>query len=95
MIAFVLSRIGYFISDLVSEFAVFSFSNVLSTVCISRFCSILAVSVCLNRSHFPTSMEELLHRQWIQGSQFLMEQGQMLDSMSSKSQEYFLSFVDS
>ena len=33
-------------------------------------------------SETPGSMEELLERQWEQGSQFLMEQGQHFDSKS-------------
>ena len=33
-------------------------------------------------SSLPTSMEQLLERQWEQGSQFLMEQGQHFDSES-------------
>ena len=32
---------------------------------------------------FPQSMEQLLERQWEQGSQFLMEQGQHFDSEQS------------
>jgi len=31
-------------------------------------------------SQMPTTMEQLLERQWEQGSQFLMEQGQHFDS---------------
>ncbi len=34
-------------------------------------------------SSLPTSMEQLLERQWEQGSQFLMEQGQHFDSKLS------------
>ena len=31
-------------------------------------------------SEFPATMEQLLERQWEQGSQFLMQQGQHFDS---------------
>ena len=35
-------------------------------------------------NQLPTSMEQLLERQWDQGSQFLMEQGQHFDSESTE-----------
>jgi len=41
------------------------------------------------RSQFPTTMEQLLERQWVQGSQFLMDQGQHFDSESSLSSCYY------
>lgn len=37
------------------------------------------IYVCYSET--PGSMEELLERQWEQGSHFLMEQGQHFDSM--------------
>jgi hypothetical protein len=36
--------------------------------------------VCWNNSSIPQSLDQLLERQWEQGSQFLMEQAQHFDS---------------
>ena len=42
----------------------------------------------------PTSMEQLLERQWDQGSAFLMEQGQHFDSKPIKMAPFDIMWQD-
>jgi hypothetical protein len=44
----------------------------------------------VNAGNLPQSLDQLLERQWEQGSQFLMEQAQHFDSMVL----FFVKFID-